>query len=72
MSPGLDLYYEDPAQHPITAGWYLDDLDRDLSDLSDVWSIFQHGSTGGKLHETRRSLAQLDGSEKTIATLGDR
>ena len=34
MSAGLDLYCTDPAQHLIPAGWDLDDLDRDLSDLS--------------------------------------
>ena len=34
MFPGLDLYYPDPAQHLTTAGEDLDDLDRDLSDLS--------------------------------------
>ena len=32
--PGLDLYGTGPAQHTITAGWALDDQDRDLSDLS--------------------------------------
>ena len=33
---GLDLYYEyaDPAQHLITAARDLDDLDRDLSNVS--------------------------------------
>ena len=36
MFPGLDLYYTDPAQHLITAGEDPDDLDRDLSDLSDL------------------------------------
>ena len=30
----MDLYYADPAQPLTTAGEYLDDLDRDLSDLS--------------------------------------
>ena len=34
--PGLDLYYTDPAQHLITAGQDLDDLDHDLPDLSDM------------------------------------
>ena len=34
MFPGLDTYYADPAQHLITAGQDLDDLDRDLSYLS--------------------------------------
>ena len=29
--PGLDLYGTGPAQHTITAGWALDDQDRDLS-----------------------------------------
>ena len=32
--PGLNLYYTDPVQHVIPAGQGLDDLDRDLSDLS--------------------------------------
>ena len=32
----LDLYYTDPAQHPITTGWYLHEIDRDLSDPSDL------------------------------------
>ena len=32
--PSLDLYYTDPAQHVITAGLEVDDLDRDLSGLS--------------------------------------
>ena len=34
--PGSDLYITDPAQHIITAGSDLNDLDRDQSDLSDV------------------------------------
>ena len=34
MFPGLELYYIDPAQHLVTAGEDLYDLDRDLSDLS--------------------------------------
>ena len=34
MFPGLDLYCTDPAQYLTTAGEDLDDLDRDLSDLS--------------------------------------
>ena len=32
----LDLHYADPAQPLATAGGELDDLDRDLSDLSDL------------------------------------
>ena len=36
MFPGLDLYCTDPSQHIITAGYDLDYLDRDLSDLSDL------------------------------------
>ena len=32
--PGLILCYTDPAQHLIRAGYDLDYLDRDLSDLS--------------------------------------
>ena len=35
MSPGLDLYHADPAQSLTTAGEGLDDLDHDLSDLSE-------------------------------------
>ena len=31
MFPGLDLRRTEPVQHLITAGWDLDDLDRDLS-----------------------------------------
>ena len=30
----VDLYHTDPAQHLTTAGYDLDDLDHDLSDLS--------------------------------------
>ena len=35
MFPGLNLYCTDRAQHMITAGQDVDDLCRDLSDLSD-------------------------------------
>ena len=35
MFRGLDVYYTDPA-HLISAGYDLDDLCRDLSDLSDL------------------------------------
>ena len=35
MFPGLDLHYTDPAQLLTAAGEELDDLDHDLSDLSD-------------------------------------
>ena len=34
MFPGFDLYYTDPAQRLRMAGQDLDDLGRDLSDLS--------------------------------------
>ena len=34
VSPGLDMYYTDPAQSLTTAGDKLYDLDHDLSDLS--------------------------------------
>ena len=37
MFLGLDLYCTDLPQHLTTAGEDLDDLDRGLSDLSDVW-----------------------------------
>ena len=36
MFPRLDLYYGDPAQPLATAGEGLDDLDHDLSELSDM------------------------------------
>ena len=36
MFPGLDLHYADPAQSLTTAGEELDDLDHDISDLSDL------------------------------------
>ena len=36
MFPRLDPYYADPAQPLATAGEELDDLDHDLSDLSEV------------------------------------
>ena len=36
MFPGLDLYDADPGQPFTTAGKELDDLDHDLSDLSEV------------------------------------
>ena len=35
MFPGLDLYCADLAQSLTTAGEELDDLDHDLSDLSE-------------------------------------
>ena len=35
LLPVSDLYYTDLAQHLIMAGEDIDDLDRDLSDLSD-------------------------------------
>ena len=36
MFPGLDLYYTDSDQHIKMAGWDLDDLDRDVSDVCTV------------------------------------
>lgn len=36
LVPGLDLYLTDPAQPLVTARWDLDDVDRDLYDLSDM------------------------------------
>ena len=39
MFPGLDPYYAGPAQPLTTAGEELDDLDHDLSDLSEVCNI---------------------------------
>ena len=43
MSPGLDLYYTDPAQHLRTAGYDLEDLDRDLSDVRIVLLRLREG-----------------------------
>ena len=43
MVPGLDLYYADPAQHLTTAPYNLDDLDCDLSDLSEAGNIVFFG-----------------------------
>ena len=37
MFLGLGLYYADPVRHVTTAREDLDDLDHDLSDLSEVW-----------------------------------
>ena len=39
MFLGLDLCYTDPAQPLTTAGEELDDLEYDLSDLSEVWCV---------------------------------
>ena len=36
MLPGLDLYHADPAQPVTTASEEPEDLDHDLSDLSEV------------------------------------
>ena len=43
--PRLDVQYANPAQHFITAGWDVDYLVRDLSDLSDVWMVSHVGRT---------------------------
>ena len=39
MFPGLDLLYADPAQPLTMAGEEQDDLDHDLSDLSEVCNL---------------------------------
>ena len=36
----LDLYYAHPAQPLTAAGDELDDLDHDISNLSEVWKLF--------------------------------
>ena len=33
MFSGLDVHGTDPAEYLITAGWNVDDVDRDLPDL---------------------------------------
>ena len=43
MSPGLDLYYTDLAQHLKTAGVDLDDLDRGLSDMCKILVVCLRG-----------------------------
>ena len=40
----MDLYYAYPAQPPTTAGEELDDLDRDLYDLSEVRAFLTVGA----------------------------
>ena len=42
MVPGLDLCCTDSAQHLMT-GWDLEDLDRDVSDLSDLLKSARNG-----------------------------
>ena len=51
MFPGLDLYCTDPSQHIITAGYDLDYLDRDLSDLSDLSDLDRDLSDVWNAHE---------------------
>ena len=54
------MYYRDPAQDLITAGEDLDglnDLDRDLSDLSDAWSIMLVPFSG--VHTGRRTYREI-------------
>ena len=52
-----------PAQHPTTAGYGLDNLDRDLSDLSDLdrdLSYLEHLTTAGyELDNLDRDLTDL-------------
>ena len=48
---GLDLCYADPAQPLTTADEQLDDLDHDLSDLSEV------GKSAKKYHRSRVSFS---------------
>ena len=40
MFPGLALYYAGPAQPLTKAGEEIDNLDDDLSDLSEVFLVF--------------------------------
>ena len=47
----LDLHYADPAQPLATAGGELDDLDRDLSDLSDLSVRGVAKVSGGKKND---------------------
>ena len=49
MFPGLDPYYAGPAQPLTTAGEELDDLDHDLSDLSEVCTFFPLSPKGGHM-----------------------
>ena len=36
IHPGWDVHHRETAQHLITAGYDLDNLDRDLSDMPDT------------------------------------
>ena len=51
---GLNLFDTDPAQHLIAAGQDLHDLDRDLSDASDVWTQYTSFSAGSSLTAVRQ------------------
>ena len=59
----MDLYYTDPAQHRTTAGEEPNDLDNDLSDLSDVFGVWKYhmqlAKISGKKKERKKSTAQL-------------
>ena len=52
---GLDLYYTDPAQYLITADRDLDDLDRDLSDISDLSEVCKPSRKSVRQYEYRRA-----------------
>ena len=84
--PGLDLYCADPAQLLTTAGMeldYVNDLDDDLPDLSEVWMVFRRSTTPeapmdvtrGFILETHHDfvklhpLSQADGDSPRITPL---
>ena len=58
---GLDLCYADPAQPLTTAGDELDDLDHDLSDLSEVciWITSKIQMTGCAPTQSSRTYGVL-------------
>ena len=67
MFPGLDMYYVDPGQHLTTAGEKLDDLDRDLSDLS-VRGVQNCKTWGVSVGCCRSAPSQLEGSRSTAGS----
>ena len=60
MFPGLDVYYNVyPAQPLTAAGQELDDLDHDLSDLSQVCTFRSLSSVGPNTKQNRLKAGGL-------------
>ena len=56
----MDLYYAYPAQPPTTAGEELDDLDRDLYDLSEVRAFLTVGAPQPLQLMSQPTIVSLD------------